>query len=72
MGVRYGLRIGAQCDEGKSEKFRVIWDKGDVTIIQIQPFRDVPKKRCFENMQEIYRRTPMPNCDFNKVARHFY
>ena len=25
-------------------------------------------KRCFENMQQIYRRTPMPKCDFNKVA----
>ena len=28
-------------------------------------------KRSFENMQQIYRRTPMPNCDFNKVALHF-
>ena len=26
------------------------------------------KKRCFENMQQIYRRTPMSKCDFNKVA----
>ena len=26
------------------------------------------KKRCSENMQQIYRRTPMPMCDFNKVA----
>ena len=26
------------------------------------------KKRCSENMQEIYRRTPMRKCDFNKVA----
>ena len=25
-------------------------------------------KRCSENMQQIYRRTPMPKCDFNKVA----
>ena len=25
-------------------------------------------KRCSENMQEIYRRTPMPKCDFNKFG----
>ena len=37
-------------------------------IIQKQPPRGVPRKRCSENMQEIYRRTPMPKCDFNKVA----
>ena len=24
-----------------------------------------------ENMQQIYRRTPMPKCDFNKVERNF-
>ena len=26
------------------------------------------KKRCSENMQQIYRRIPMLKCDFNKVA----
>ena len=25
-------------------------------------------KWCFEDMQQIYRRTPMPKCDFNNVA----
>ena len=25
-------------------------------------------KRCSENIQQIYKRTPMPKCDFNKVA----
>ena len=34
-----------------------------------QPPRGVPRKRCSENMQQIYRRTPMPKCDFNKVAK---
>ena len=29
-------------------------------------------KRCFENMQQIYRRTPMPKCDFNSVALQLY
>ena len=33
-----------------------------------QPYRDVLKKRCSENMQQTYR-TPMPKCDFNKVAK---
>ena len=35
---------------------------------QKQLSRGVLKKRCSENMQQIYRRTPMTKCDFNKVA----
>ena len=31
---------------------------------QKQPARGVPRKRCSENMQQIYRRTPMSKCDF--------
>ena len=34
--------------------------------------RAVLKKRCSENTQQIYRRTPMPKCDFNKVALQLY
>ena len=34
---------------------------------QKQPPRGVIRKRCSENMQQIYRKTPMPKCDFNKV-----
>ena len=30
--------------------------------------RDVLRKRCSENMQHIYRRTPLPKCHFNEVA----
>ena len=37
--------------------------------VQKQPSRGVPRKRCSENVQQIYRRTPMPKCDFNKVAK---
>ena len=37
-----------------------------------QPSRGVPRKRCSKNMQDIYRRTPMPKCDFNKVAKQLY
>ena len=28
-------------------------------------------KTCSENMQQIYRRTPMRKCDFNKAAKQF-
>ena len=37
-------------------------------VFQNQPFRGVLKKSCSENMLQIYRRAPMPKCDFNKVA----
>ena len=36
------------------------------------PSRGVLKKRCLENIPQIYRRTPMPKCDFNKVAKQLY
>ena len=36
-------------------------------FLQKQFCRGVLKKRRSEDMQ-IHRRTPMPNCDFNKVA----
>ena len=32
----------------------------------------VPRKKCSENMQQIYSRTLMPQCDFNKVALQRY
>ena len=38
---------------------------------QKQPFRGALLKRFSENMKQIYRRTPMPKCDFNKVASNF-
>ena len=34
--------------------------------------RRVPKKKCSTNMQQIYRRAPMPKCDFNKVVLLLY
>ena len=37
-------------------------------ILQKQLPRGIPRKRCSENMQQIDRRTPIPKCDFNKVA----
>ena len=40
--------------------------------IQKQPPRGILKKRCSENVQQIYRRTTMLKCNFNKVAKQFY
>ena len=34
----------------------------------MQLSKGVISKNRFENMQQIYKRTPMPKCDFNKVA----
>ena len=34
--------------------------------------RQILIKRYSENMLEIYRRTPMPKCEFNKVAEKLY
>ena len=36
-----------------------------------QSSRGVLKKMCSENMQKIYWRTPMPKCNFNKVAKQY-
>ena len=40
--------------------------------IQKQPSKGVNKKMYSKNMQQIYRRTQMPKCYFNKVALQFY
>ena len=37
--------------------------------IRSNPPEEFLGKRCCKNMQQIYRRTPMPKCDFNKVAK---
>ena len=37
---------------------------------QKQPFRSVLKKRCSENMQQIYRKVLMPKCDFKIALWH--
>ena len=39
---------------------------------QKQPSRGVLRKRCSENIQQIYRRMPMPKCNLNKVALQLY
>ena len=39
---------------------------------QEQPSIDVLIKSCSENMQRIYSRSPMPECNFNKVSKQLY
>ena len=48
-----------------------------VFIFVIKPVLEAPSIVAFimrypEIMQQIYRRAPMPKCDFNKVALQFY
>ena len=43
-----------------------------LVTIQNQPPRGFLRKSCTENMQVIYRRTPIPKCDFNKVTKQLY
>ena len=47
------------------------WNKC-LYILQKQPSRVVLKKRCSENIQQIYRSTHMPKCDFNNAALQLY
>ena len=42
-----------------------------ITAIQKQPSRGVFRKSYFENMQQMYRRTPMPKYDFNLSLCNF-
>ena len=52
----------------KSSPFRHFVTKN----VQKQPSRGVLRKRCAENMHQNYRRTPVPRCDLNKVAKQLY
>ena len=44
----------------------------EVTSEALVVLFSVLRKMCSENMQQFYRRTPMPKCDFNKVALQLY
>ena len=39
---------------------------------QKEPSKGVLRKKCSENMQQIYRSILTPKCDFNKVALQLY
>ena len=51
--------------------FRVEWLDCACTTKKMWRCDDV-KKMCSENIQQIYKRTPMPKCDFNKVAKQLH
>ena len=58
-----------------SKKFSYLLENLQICNVQKQPFRDVLGKRCSENMQQIYKRTPMPKCQSNFIEialRHEY
>ena len=60
-----------------SDIFKDDWDASSKArhhtySMQKQPSRSVLRKRCSENMQQNYRRAPMPKCEFNKVASQIY
>ena len=63
----------------KSKYIFVIQDQfaqGMFTEVCIKNKIDIPRgvfrKRCSENMLQIYKRTPMPKCAFNKFALQLY
>ena len=41
-------------------------------LLEKQPSRGVFRKRCFENIQQIYKKTPTAKCDFKKVVLQLY
>ena len=43
-----------------------------ITEDQKQQSRGVLREMYTENMQQIYRRSPMRKCDFNKVGKQLY
>ena len=54
----------------KKDKFRIFIILGSKALsnIQKQTSKGVLRKRCSGNIQQIYRRKPMPKCDLSKVA----
>ena len=66
LGITFTSAIGllTYCQT----KFIFIIDSED----QKQPFSDLPIKGRSVNMQQIYRRTPMPKYDPNKIATQLY
>ena len=65
--LKLDFRISTMSSEESAEQTKLLSSDD-----QKQPSRSVLIKRCSENMQQIYRRTPMPKCDFNKAAKQLY
>ena len=43
-----------------------------ILLKQKQLSRGILRKKYSENLHQIYRRTPMPKCDFSKAAKQLY
>ena len=54
-----GSRVNSKTSNSPSLQFKC------KIVKQKQPYRCVLRKRCSENMQEIYKGTPMQKCDFH-------
>ena len=44
----------------------------NILVIAEAAVQRYSKKNCSKKMQQIYKRTPMTKCDFNKVAKSLY
>ena len=58
--------------QGRCLDFKSSFLSPCVGFIKKQPSRCVLRNRCSENMEQIYRRKPMPKCDFNKLSLRLY
>ena len=59
--------------ENTDQRKLIFWNIFRSAVFQKKHvYRGVPRKSCSESMQQIYRRTPVPKCDFNKVAKQLY
>ena len=73
---KYGPEINSYWDSfhavvgAKSKSALIIWCSG--AAIERRSYEKCSYEKCSENIQQIYRRTAMPKCDFNKVALQLY
>ena len=69
--VQMSTDIRSQCSFGYANE-TVNWHIDTQSNLERkQPSIGALTKSCSENMQQTYRRTPMPKCDFNKVPLLF-
>ena len=63
-----GLTYSEKVRSYLSSKLSLLCKRFNKCSVQKQPSTGVLRKRCSENMQQIYRGAPIPKCDFNKVS----
>ena len=71
-GKQYSVRHILKSSAGMYESSGSQFFRSTTGIQQKLPPRGVLKKRCSDHMQQIYRRTLMQKCNFNKVAKHLH